>query len=279
MAIDQGFYNSLIPLKTSGDKTPLYIIHGLGLNVFSFKILAECLDKNQPVYALQAKGLDGMSLPSDDLKIIAKEYVDEMLMQNPCGPYALAGYSSGGIIAYEMRKQLETLGKTVSPLTLLDADTDIAETNVRSVSPIGRKITRKFSAMMWTLTHPSIMLKYHYERLHRKYFLVKYAETKSYYQLLDQIVARHMHGFKEYELTKCSKPLYLFKAEKRSYYITDRKYLGWNKYTDDLKISTIPGNHNSMLKRPAVEILAGMLQKTLDNHQEQFHHASELSHL
>jgi thioesterase domain-containing protein len=279
MAIDQGFYNSLIPLKTSGEKTPLYIIHGLGLNVFSFKILAECLDKTQPVYALQAKGLDGASLPSDDLKIVAKEYVDEMLMQNPCGPYALAGYSSGGIIAYEMRKQLEALGKPVIVLTLLDADTDIAETKVRAASPVDRKIKRKFSAMMWTLTHPSIMLKYHYERLHRKYFLVKYAETKSYYQLLDQIAGQHMHGFAEYELTKSSRPLYLFRAEKRSYYITDRKYLGWNKYTDDLKISTIPGDHNSMLKRPAVELLAGMLQKTLNERQEEFQQTSVLNNL
>src|SRR5690606_6800186 len=100
-------WNSLVTIKSTGSKTPIYLVHGGGLNVLTFEPLAKYMDKNQPIYALQALGLDGrkekLLYTMEDL---AQHYISEILESNPTGPYILGGYSFGGLLAYEMARQL-----------------------------------------------------------------------------------------------------------------------------------------------------------------------------
>ncbi|GAL82266.1 peptide synthetase [Algibacter lectus] len=65
---DISSWSSLTPIKTSGNKTPLYVIHGADHNVLIFETLSRTLDKEQPVYGLQAKGLNGIDAPHDSIK-------------------------------------------------------------------------------------------------------------------------------------------------------------------------------------------------------------------
>ena len=99
---------------------PLYIVHGAGLNVLLFNALAMNMDDEQPVYGLQARGLNGIDEPLDVMEEIAANYIAEIVAQNPTGPYALAGYSLGGTIAYEMARQLIEAGKEVKMLAVFD---------------------------------------------------------------------------------------------------------------------------------------------------------------
>ena len=103
--------SSLVPIRPKGTKTPLYLVHGAGLHVLMFQTLAANMDPDQPLFALQARGLDGMAQPLNRMEKIAAFYIQEILQQNPEGPYALAGYSFGGLIAFEMAKQLREMGK------------------------------------------------------------------------------------------------------------------------------------------------------------------------
>ena len=113
-------WESLVPIKPKGLKMPLYIVHGAGLNVLLFNALAMNMDDEQPVYGLQARGLNGVDEPLDVMEDIAANYISEILAQNPDGPYALAGYSLGGTIAYEMARQLMAMGKEVKMLAVFD---------------------------------------------------------------------------------------------------------------------------------------------------------------
>ncbi|MEM8907004.1 MAG: amino acid adenylation domain-containing protein, partial [Bacteroidota bacterium] len=56
-------YNSLIAIKASGRKVPIYLVHGAGLHVLLFQTLADHMDAEQPIYALQARGLNGEATP------------------------------------------------------------------------------------------------------------------------------------------------------------------------------------------------------------------------
>src|SRR5690606_15935268 len=114
-------WDLLVPIKADGNRPPLYIVHGAGMNVLAFRPLAGHLDPDQPVYGLQAKGLDGTTAPSETISAIAKEYVEEIRRHNPSGPYAIAGYSAGGTIAIEMAKQLVDLGADVKFVGLIDS--------------------------------------------------------------------------------------------------------------------------------------------------------------
>src|SRR5690606_2656617 len=113
-------WNSLVPIKPFGHKDPLYIVHGAGLNVLPFYSIANNLDPGQPVYGLQAKGLNGVDEPLTSVEEIAAHYIAEIMEHNPRGPYALAGYSFGGILVFEMAKQLKANGKEVGKLILFD---------------------------------------------------------------------------------------------------------------------------------------------------------------
>ncbi len=113
-------WDSLVPLKPEGTKTPLYVIHGANHNVLMFNALAHKLDKDQPVYGLQSRGLNGVTEPHDSIDQMAADYISEIVASNPDGPYALGGFSYGGIVAYEMARQLLAQGKEVTILAQFD---------------------------------------------------------------------------------------------------------------------------------------------------------------
>ena len=71
-------WKSLVPIKPEGNKPPLYIVHGSGLTVLIFHGLATGLDTDQPVFGLQARGLNGIDEPFDNMEDIASYYVSEI---------------------------------------------------------------------------------------------------------------------------------------------------------------------------------------------------------
>jgi amino acid adenylation domain-containing protein len=125
-------WESLVPIQPAGWKPPLFCVHAVGGNVLSYRGVASYLGEDQPVYGLQARGLDGKSaagtgastVPSP-LQEMAADYIKEMRTVQPEGPYMLAGHSSGGIIAFEMAQQLVRGGEKVGLLALLDTNSTV----------------------------------------------------------------------------------------------------------------------------------------------------------
>jgi thioesterase domain-containing protein/acyl carrier protein len=114
-------WNSLVPLRTSGSKPPLFLMHAHGGNVLEYHTLARLIDADQPVYALQARGLDG-NIPSElTLERMASEYIAEMRTLQSEGPYFLAGFCFGGLVAFEIAQQLRQAGEEVGLLILIQS--------------------------------------------------------------------------------------------------------------------------------------------------------------
>ncbi len=113
-------WSSLVPLQPSGTKPPLFFTHGWGGDVFGLQRLALLLPPDQPSYGLQAVGLDGKASRHTSVEQMAAHYIKEIRSFQPHGPYYLAGYSMGGLIAYELGQQLTKLGEQVAFLALLD---------------------------------------------------------------------------------------------------------------------------------------------------------------
>ncbi|MEO6637013.1 MAG: amino acid adenylation domain-containing protein, partial [Ginsengibacter sp.] len=111
----------LIPLKTNGSKPPLYIIAGGGGTALRFKSFGNLLEHDQPVFVLQPP-IDLRDLENFPATVegIAERFIEEIMLQNPFGPYALAGHCMGGIIAFEIAKQLKDKGKQVTTLAMFD---------------------------------------------------------------------------------------------------------------------------------------------------------------
>ncbi len=115
-----GKFNSLVPVRQSGQRSPLYIISGLGGNITRFHDLAKLLHPDQPVYALQPPGLNGSRPYLTRIEDMAVHYVREIKEIQPRGPYFLVGYSFGGLVTFEMGRILLAQGDDVGLLALLD---------------------------------------------------------------------------------------------------------------------------------------------------------------
>src|SRR5207237_6398881 len=75
---------------------------------------------DRPVYGLQARGLDASEEPQNRVEDMAATYLEAVRAVQPEGPYAIAGYSLGGLIAFEMARTLAAQGDEVEWLGLID---------------------------------------------------------------------------------------------------------------------------------------------------------------
>jgi thioesterase domain-containing protein/acyl carrier protein len=114
-------WSSLVPLQPQGARPPLFFVHGWGGTVFGFLDLVRQLPADQPCYGIQAMGLDGKADRHLTVEEMAAHYVREIISFQPAGEIQLAGYSMGGIVAYEVARQLHLQGRRVALLALLDS--------------------------------------------------------------------------------------------------------------------------------------------------------------
>jgi enterobactin synthetase component F len=110
----------LLPLRPAAGGPALFCVHPAGGLSWSYAGLLPHLDPSIAVYGLQARGLTGPTT-AGTLASTAADYVREIRSVRPHGPYALAGWSVGGVLAHEIAVQLRAAGAKVSVLALLDA--------------------------------------------------------------------------------------------------------------------------------------------------------------
>ncbi|MGW3043590.1 AMP-binding protein [Kitasatospora sp. NPDC001159] len=106
-------YDPIVPMQVSGDKTPLFCVHpGVG-EVLVFVNLAQYFVGDRPFYALRARGFNEGEKPFRTFEQMVDTYVAAIRARQPHGPYAVAGYSFGAAVAFEIAKVLEEQGERV----------------------------------------------------------------------------------------------------------------------------------------------------------------------
>ncbi len=116
-----GALGPLLPLRAEGTATPLFCIHpGAGVS-WRYTGLLPHLGGDQPVYGIQAVGLDGTRPPAPDAAAMVATYLDLVRKVQPQGPYRLLGWSYGGFVAHAMACALQENGERVELLAMLDA--------------------------------------------------------------------------------------------------------------------------------------------------------------
>jgi thioesterase domain-containing protein len=111
---------TLVPLSAGGTARPFFCVHDGTGDVIAYRELARLLGPEQPVIGLRARGLDGREVPSARVETMAARYIVEMRTVQGAGPYFLGGNCFGGVIAFEMARQLRFAGEAVGLLVLMD---------------------------------------------------------------------------------------------------------------------------------------------------------------
>lgn len=260
----ENWTSSLVRIQPNGSKPPLFCIHPVGGNVLDYYHLANYLGREQPVYGLQAQGLTGIQEPLRCVEDMANHYIQEIRTIQPKGPYFLAGYSFGGVVAFEMAQQLHAQGQKVALLGLFDVSSPILEP-----------------------THSSILkfIKHHLSNLKQ----LKRQERQKY---VKDWLRSHFQGgtYKDELMSELSEPGYdfrvldtnsqaqknyqpqvypgtatLFRANLQPVKFGDYLDLGWGDLVSGaLEIHSLACDHYSVLREPHVRELAENLKLCLD---------------
>lgn len=267
-------WDLLVPVKPTGNKPPIFIVNGLDMNVLLFNNIARNVDPDQPVYGFQSKGLNGVDEPFDSLEDMAAEYIAALLEKGFGDTYALAGYSYGGIVAFEMARQLQAMGKQVRMLAMFDTyayNRGHFETGLpRYISKIKRQFPKLLFVTNSLMRQPMETIRYQ-----QAFFMRKYNEFAVYMGLQnppsldsaeDKINAKYEVAYRKYHMQPSNACVIdLFRVDTRLYFLDDPIYLGWKPYAQEgLVVHNVQGNHKTFLMPPNDKDFAILLQRLLD---------------
>ncbi|GEM_PF-2421918 len=109
-------------VQAEGTKPPFFFLHGDFLDGGLYCInLARRMRKDRPFYKIDPHGWDGRPAP-ETIEAMAASRLKILFEMQKDGPYYLGGYCNGGLVAFEMARQLEAQGKKVACLILVLVD-------------------------------------------------------------------------------------------------------------------------------------------------------------
>jgi len=249
--------NTLVPLRTTGEATPLFCVHPAGGTVFCYLEFAKHLQQGCPVYGIQAQGLDGMQPPHDSLAAMATHYLEALKSVQPRGPYQICGWSSGGVLAFELACQLEDAGDSVSLLTLFDAGIprpgeSFGEHDI--VPMLGLMFPGESPDQIEALQQadPEQQMEFFRQRAEVAQILFAGAAGTQIQHVYDVFQA-NMAAVVAYQPRKHATPMH------------EDPLLGWGPWaTAGVEVHEVPGNHLTMFQSPDVQQLTTTLNRYLE---------------
>jgi thioesterase domain-containing protein len=278
-------WSSLVPIRPGGSKPPLFLMHSHGGNVLEYYPLANRMDADQPVYALQARGLDGHIVKGQSLEEMAAAYVDELMSLQPEGPYFLGGFCFGGLLALEAAQQLSSAGEEVA-LVIMIQTTNPSFARFRPDTTLYQQWWHRMSKRV-DLERENLSYRgkgYIYDRF-RHTWNVALARTSialdklignghaspedcSTRYVLESLAIEHDRVFYEYVPRPYRGDAILLRATKQLVGLMADSYLGWKDiFQGNLDICDVPGHQQNMLIEPNVVRLAEELDARLRDAQ------------
>ncbi len=271
-------WQALVPLRPTGGKPPFFCVHAVGGNILEYKDLAGHLDSDQPFYGLQSFGLDGRSAPLTDIEQMAIAYLKEVRKIQPQGPYYLGGRSFGGMVAYEMARQLVEQGETVALLAILDTYPKgwlktYSDDEARSFRKQFRQMRIKSHLENWKQLDITGKAEYFLEKANfkkRKYKNLLWQYTRKSSDKTKQSVGATIRNIEEINYLAIRKFVPKFYPGIVTFFgaseeiCPEENLTGWRRLAQGgVEVVEVPGDHQTMIKEPYVGELAEALEKSI----------------
>jgi thioesterase domain-containing protein/NAD(P)-dependent dehydrogenase (short-subunit alcohol dehydrogenase family)/acyl carrier protein len=262
-------WSPLVGIQPKGTRLPIYVISGLGGNVIEFHNLAFNLGEDQPMYGFVPRGLDGKDPYHTRVEDMAADYVKAIRSTQPEGPYHLLGYSFGGIVAFEVARQIVAQGGHVGLLGLLDT----IEWHYMERVFVERDSFQVMSRHLEAFVRPERgvdRISYFKELLDAKFSRIKYRLFHALGRALPQKIAsiEEMNSYAavNYHPEVYPGKLTLFRSTQRVAQEGNDQLLGWGELASGgVQVHHVPSTHFSILKEPGVQVLAEKLRSRLDD--------------
>jgi amino acid adenylation domain-containing protein len=273
----------LVPIQARGTKRPLFCLHPAGGQVMVYQPLAACLGPDRPLYGLQSQDLTEEPGIHRSLEAMAVDYATAIRACQSDGPYALLGWSLGGVLAMAVARALEIQGQRVVFVGLLDtylpAHDQLSwgqDTMHGLVLGLGGRMASALATLdplsQQTL-HDALRVLPPTERLQR---LVSWGQERHLLapdlpldQLHQQVALAeaHVSMLRAHTVATMQAPLYIWWAKEHLPEGPQRP--NWQQYTSGpVQTAIVAGNHFSMVQLPHVQELAAQIQACLQTIEE-----------
>ena len=226
---------NMMPINTEGTKTPFILLHGERMNY----PLSEHLGIDQPFYGFFHYGSEGEKIFHRRVESFAKDYICQLQKIVPTGPYFLAGFSFGGLVAFEMAAQLQKQGFEVPVLILIDCRIPSLKEpySTDKVFPRILKIVYNDSKDLYYWLFNRV------RRIYYEFFLLfrtrLHKKNRNYYIMRTY-----------FDIARTYKPKTLFNGEillfKSRQNNSIHEYLGWDRLCNNISLLIIEGDHKTL---------------------------------
>jgi amino acid adenylation domain-containing protein len=281
---DSGAWPLMVTLRPGEQRIKLFLVHPGGGTLLNYVHLVRHLPAELPVYGIQARGLDGSDEPHDALEQMAADYIAAIRSAQPDGPYLLVGHSLGGVIAFEIARQLRRENERVAFLGLFDSVAPLSS-GEHAVSDGRREDALRLATMAETIGRflgervdvssdelstlgTDEQIEYVVEALRRSRAVPPGEEEKLVRNLL-KVSKAHIRAHRAYQPEVVPVPITLYRAgdaEPADYpsariELLQKESLGWDSLTTEpVRVVRTSGNHVTMLSAAHAEGLANLLR-------------------
>jgi len=231
-------YEPIVPLQLTGSQIPLFLVHPGDGGTLVFVNLAKYFVNERPLYALRARGFDPGEECFKSFGEVVSTYVQAILRRQPSGPYAIAGYSLGASIAFEVAKTLVAAGERVAFLGCIDGQ------------PCGTERQADFAA---TLSGASALLN-----------LIDARHFSSWSR-----VANSLHVLsRSHVISGTVQSMVIFASSGLPSSVGrdewSRRLRAWNAFVEHPRYVGVSGDHNSLISPSHVASFQAVLHAELD---------------
>ncbi|MBV9790840.1 MAG: amino acid adenylation domain-containing protein, partial [Chloroflexi bacterium] len=269
-------WSPLVPLQPGGERSPFFAIHPGGGTVFCYADLARALGPDQPFYGIQARGLEAGQTPHSTVVAMATEYLAAIQTVQPHGPYQLGGWSFGGLVAFEIARQLREQGEEVSLLALIDSfapttgepalgGAALAAAFARDLGGLFGKPLAITPAELELLTDDQ-RLSYVLAEAQRQQVLPPDIDLDQLRRLANVFYA-NLAMLHTYTPAPTTVPIALLEVDRRAQTGSENPLAeGWRTLTPNVESQTVAGTHYTLLRSPQVQAVAEWLGRLLAPH-------------
>ncbi len=277
--------SSIVDIQGQGTRPPLYLVHGVGGGMFwGYSNLARHLGSDQPILAFKSRGLDGEpEWPS--IEELAASYVADLRRHQPHGPYQLGGYCFGGVVAYEMARQLHAAGEEVGLLALMNCsppNTGYDQTGDRRSLRWQLKFLANLAywfgcfLFSWSWRERTEFVRWKFRILRRKAGLGQ-IEREIATTDVDELVnlaaysdrqralwQTHVRALMNYRPPAYAGQVTLFRTRGHTLFCSFDPQYGWGRLAEGgVDVRIMPGGHGNILDEPHVRMVAQTLRAIL----------------
>ncbi len=259
-----------VRLRAGRDPHPLFFFHPNGGTIFCYQALAQRIDRDLPVYGIQAQGLDDARPPHDSIAAMAQAYAAEIRRIQPEGPYHLAGWSLGGRLAFatahvlgaeriRLLLMIDSSAPGLEQLPAMDDDLDVLCGLLERHVVLDRDHLRRLS--------PDAQLDLILEQGQRAgVFQPEHGPTRI--RRLLAVLRAHSAAARAYRPAPLRCDLHYIAAgigfDDPAYLPAARQLAAWRPYIDGRVLSTeIAANHYTLLEAPQRDAVAAFINHAL----------------